>query len=72
MGFLTLSLEENLMHLGSSLIIFFTSFHVDVKVIFQKRQIETLQAYLQGHSAILTNIQYQTEQVNAMQRHNYL
>lgn len=28
-----LSLEENLMHRGSSLIIFFTSFHVDVKVI---------------------------------------
>jgi len=35
---LTLSLEENLMHLGSSLMIFFTSFHVDVKVIFQKKQ----------------------------------
>jgi hypothetical protein len=33
---LTLSLEENLMHRGSSLIIFFTSFHVDVKVIFEK------------------------------------
>lgn len=33
---LTLSLEENLMHRGSSLMIFFTSFHVDVKVIFEK------------------------------------
>lgn len=28
-----LSLEENLIHRGSSLMIFFTSFHVDVKVI---------------------------------------
>lgn len=33
---LTLSLEENLMHRGSSLMIFFTSFQVDVKVIFEK------------------------------------
>lgn len=34
---LTLSLEENLMHRGSSLMIFFTSFHVDVKVIFERQ-----------------------------------
>lgn len=33
---LTLSLEENLMHRGSSLMIFLTSFQVDVKVIFEK------------------------------------
>lgn len=36
-NFLTLSLEENLMHRGSSLMIFFTSFHVDVKVIFERQ-----------------------------------
>lgn len=37
---LTLSLEENLMHRGSSLMIFFTSFHVDVKVIFERQRNE--------------------------------
>lgn len=63
---LTRSLEENLMHLGSSLIIFFTSFHVDVKVIFQKKQ-KQLKLHEKNHIPQMRSVNITTSESNHLQ-----